>query len=66
MLTTLRKIIEKDTDNKISLQNLLDKLGAMKMVLKVLSRDSNNLDADLLINFLLLANTMLEGGNNRV
>ena len=36
------------------------------MVLKVLSRDSNNLDADLLINFLLLANTMLEGGNNRV
>jgi len=36
------------------------------MVLFVISEDHPNLDGDLLINFLLFINVMLEGGNEKV
>ena len=36
------------------------------MVLFVISEDHPNLDGDLLINFLLFINVMLEGGNVKV
>ena len=51
---------------KQELQNRFDKLGATRMVLFVISEDHPNLDGDLLINFLLFINVMLEGGNVKV
>ena len=36
------------------------------MILHVISEDHKNLDGELLINFLLFINTMLEGGNVKV
>lgn len=47
-------------------QNMLDKLGATKMVLLVLSENHKNLDGDLLIAYLLFAIKLLENGNNQV
>lgn len=59
----MRKILEKAEEGKLeNLQNIFNKLGAMKMVLAVIS-ENKNLDSDLLINYLLFANKMLEEGN---
>lgn len=68
LLKVLRKIIDKidDKKKKEELQNQFDNLGAMKMVLYVLSRHSKAMDNDLLLNFLHLGTTMLEGGNKSV
>lgn len=63
----MRRIIEKaPEDKRPEIQNQFDGLGATKMVLTVLSENSKNLDMDLIEQFLLFINNLLEGGNHRV
>lgn len=45
---------------------MFDSLGAMKMVLIVLSENSKHLDNELIVHFLSFGNCLLDGGNNLV
>lgn len=47
------------------MQNLMNKLGATRMVLTVIS-ESTQLDYELLRNLLMFMNSMLSGGNIKV
>lgn len=67
LLQVLRKIVQMtDDQNRVSMQNKFDKLGATRMILYVISENHPNLDGQLLINFLLFINELLEGGNTRI
>jgi archaellum biogenesis ATPase FlaH len=67
LLDVLKKIIESaDKDKRVNYQNQLNKLGAMNMVLIILSDNQSQVDSDILINILIFANIMIEGGNKNV
>ncbi|KAL4462524.1 hypothetical protein ABPG74_000354 [Tetrahymena malaccensis] len=57
---------EKDNEKREKIQNMFDQLGAMKMILMVLSQNNRHLDNELIIHYLSFANTLLEGGNNQI
>ena len=55
-----------DAEKKLAFQNELDKLGATKMVLLVLSEVNDKLDGELLMSYINFVNSLLDGGNNKV
>ena len=58
--------IQEEEEKKVEMQNELDKLGATKMIMLVLSEINENLDSELLMSYMNFANSLLDGGNNKV
>lgn len=68
LLKIMCKIIEKEEDEKkkVELQNHFDKLGSTRMILMVIAEHSKSLNKEMLLNILLFANILLQGGNKKV
>ncbi|KRW98864.1 MIR motif [Pseudocohnilembus persalinus] len=66
LIKVLIQIINKhdnDKVKKLEMQNLFEKLGAINMILYVISENHKNFDGDLFEHFLIFINSLLDGGN---